>query len=219
MMGKRMTQKYLNWKLVPAALCAVALVAGTLVAGTGPVRADDDTSTSGAYRKFFNKMMSNVGLRDAEPDIEYRERPPLVVPPTRDLPQPAAGGSPAAKNAAWPSDSNAGKRRSGKAKTTDGSVIAGEKADTQTPQGPTAVQHDSGGMWKSISTMGGVIGTTNEQAQFVHEPSRGALTDPPAGYRTPSPTQPYGIIAEKAKTSDTDKQVDLINGNPNAERR
>lgn len=207
-----MPQKYRYRDLIPATLCA-ALAAGSLLAGTGACRADDDGS-EGPYKKFFNRMMSGVGLRDPEPEIDYRERPPLVVPPSRDLPQPSTDGSPAAKNAAWPSDSTNGKRRTGKAKTTDGSLIAGEKVDASMPSGPTAVQQDSGGVWKSITTFGGTIGNTNEQAQFVHEPARGALTDPPAGYRTPSPTQPYGILPAKERKSETEKQADIINGPP-----
>ena len=203
-----MPQKYRYRQLLPAALCAVAVVAGTAAA-----RAEDD-GTEGAYKRFFNKMLSGVGLRDPEPEIEYRERPPLVVPPSRDLPQPAADGSPAAKSLAWPTDSTGGKRRSGKAKTTDGSVIAGEKADTALPAGPTAVGQDSGGVWKNITTLGGVVGSTNESAQFVHEPARNALTDPPAGYRTPSPVQPYGISSSKEKKSEPEKQADIINGPP-----
>jgi hypothetical protein len=222
MMGMRMPQKYLNSERVPAP-CAPAsaftglafagfVFAGLVLAAPGAARADD--TSSGAYSQFFTRMMSNVGLRSADPDIEYRERPPLVVPPSRDLPQPAAAGSPATRNAAWPADTSTRKRRA----KTDGSVIAGEKADAPVAAGPTATGRDTGGVWKNITTLGGAIGGGNESAQFVHEPARNTLTDPPSGYRTPSPVQPYGITTEKQKKSDIDKQADIINGNPNAER-
>ena len=36
-----------------------------------------------------------------------------------------------------------------------------------------------------------------EYANFPGEPVRQNLTDPPAGYRIPSPEQPYGISPEK----------------------
>lgn len=206
-----MPQKYRYHERIPAALGAAALVAAALATGTGACRADDDSE--GAYKKFFNRMLSGVGLRDPEPEIDYRERPPLVVPPSRDLPQPATDSSPA-KGGAWPADPSGGKRRTGKAKTTDGSLIAGEKVDAAVPAGPTAVQQDSGGVWKSITTFGGTIGNTNESAQFVHEPARNALTDPPTGYRTPSPVQPYGIMPNKEKKSEPEKQADIINGPP-----
>ncbi len=33
----------------------------------------------------------------------------------------------------------------------------------------------------------------SEAAKFTGEPPRASLTDPPAGYQTPSPDQPYGV--------------------------
>jgi hypothetical protein len=36
-----------------------------------------------------------------------------------------------------------------------------------------------------------------EVAQFEGEPPRLSLTEPPVGYRTPSPAQPYGITADR----------------------
>jgi hypothetical protein len=36
-----------------------------------------------------------------------------------------------------------------------------------------------------------------EYANFAGEPVRQDLTDPPVGYRVPSPEQPYGISTEK----------------------
>jgi hypothetical protein len=38
-----------------------------------------------------------------------------------------------------------------------------------------------------------------QYATFTGEPARSALTDPPPGYLTPSPDQPYGIGDAKAK--------------------
>ena len=32
-----------------------------------------------------------------------------------------------------------------------------------------------------------------EGAKFLREPTRATLTEPPAGYRSPSPDQPYGL--------------------------
>jgi len=42
-----------------------------------------------------------------------------------------------------------------------------------------------------------------EYANFSTEPPREDLTDPPAGYRTPSPDQPYGVGPEHKKTEAT----------------
>ena len=48
------------------------------------------------------------------------------------------------------------------------------------------------GATKSIFSVG-IFGKKNESATFTGEPSRETLTDPPAGYLTPSPDQPYGV--------------------------
>ena len=47
-----------------------------------------------------------------------------------------------------------------------------------------------------------------EAAKFVREPPRGTLTEPPVGYRTPSPAYPYGINgkAERPKAEASDRQ-------------
>ena len=42
-----------------------------------------------------------------------------------------------------------------------------------------------------------------EYASFNGEPVRGDLTEPPAGYRVPSPNQPYGISPDKKKSGAT----------------
>jgi len=36
-----------------------------------------------------------------------------------------------------------------------------------------------------------------ETAKFTREPPRTALTEPPQGYQTPSPDQPYGLGAKE----------------------
>jgi hypothetical protein len=213
MMGKRMPQKSRNRKFSRAALCAVSGVA-LVFAASAPVRAEDDGS-EGPYTKFWHRMMSNMGLRDPDPGIEYKERPPLVLPPNRDLPAPAATGSPAAKNPDWPTDPDK-KKRVVKPKTTDGSMMAGAKADDPNAP-PVQKPQQSGGFWSSFSDIGSAFsGDHTETGQFQHEPTRNALTDPPAGYRTPSPIQPYGILTAKEKKSGEDKQADMVNGQPSA---
>jgi hypothetical protein len=208
-MGNRMPQNIQNRKCSRAALCAVSSIA-VLVAGSAAVRAGDDTGGDQPYTKFFNNMLSNMGLRDKDPDIEYKERPPLVVPPSRDLPAPVAGGSPSAKNAAWPTDD---KRRSAAKPKKERSVLTDKPDDTT----PTSQSDGSeGSMWSRWTNWNSLLGNNKESATFVHEPDRTTLTEPPAGYRTPSPTQPYGIngLADKAKRPDTEKQNDIVNGSP-----
>ena len=80
----------------------VALAAGLLsllVLGAPSARAADD-----GYASVFSSVLGSVGLikGDPTPDIDYRERPPLVLPREATLPKPAAGGT--KHTAAWPQD-------------------------------------------------------------------------------------------------------------------
>lgn len=79
----------------------LAVAAGLLglCVAVSPVRAADD-----GYANVFSSVLGSVGLikGDAAPDIEYRERPPLVLPRDAALPKPIVGG--AKHTAAWPQD-------------------------------------------------------------------------------------------------------------------
>jgi hypothetical protein len=39
----------------------------------------------------------------------------------------------------------------------------------------------------------------DDTARFTGEPPRTLLTEPPPGYQTPSPDQPYGLAGDSAK--------------------
>ncbi len=209
-----MPPKARNHKLPRAALCVVSGFA-LLVAGSAAVRAGDGDGTGGdrPYTKFFNNLMSSMGLRDQEPGVEYGERPPLVVPPGRDLPPPAAAGSTSPKTAAWPSDPDAAKRRAAdRSKQRERSVLAGDRANDAAPTS----QPEGTGTWDKLTGWTkSITGGGKESATFLREPSRGSLTDPPAGYRTPAPDQPYGINGSTSKPkSDIDRQAATVNGPP-----
>ena len=61
-------------------------------------------------QRVWGGIVRGLGLRDPNaPAIDYRERSPLVVPPSRDLPPPQAKASP--KNPAWPSDPDVARAR------------------------------------------------------------------------------------------------------------
>jgi hypothetical protein len=211
-----MPQKSRNCEFSRAALCAVFGIA-LVIAGTAAVRAGDGGEEEGPYKKFFNKMLSDVGLRDPDGSIEYKERPPLVVPPSRDLPPPAAAGSLSLKNPDWPSDPDAKKRTPDRGRKTERSMLAGDRAAGGTAgPGPTSRPDETqqSGTWDKLTGWTkSITGNNKETATFVHEPSRNALTDPPAGYRTPSPVQPYGIdgAADRAKaTPKDDRQAGTV---------
>jgi hypothetical protein len=196
--GEGMSQHFdLGHPAVPArkqrtlfrVLAAATLVAVVIGAG-GPARAADDGSE--AQASTWSKFMRNMGLKKspdasgADAGINYSERPPLVVPPTRNLPAPVAeAGVPSD----WPKNApNQVKRRKGKA-----AIIPDTAVQTPNPPYEKKAWYNPAGWFDKT-----------EYANFAGEPVRQDLTDPPAGYRVPSSDQPYGISPDK-KTGATAK--------------
>lgn len=87
------------------AMLGAALVMGMAV-GAAPALAADD-----GYENVFSSVLTAVGVLspDASPEIDYRERAPLVVPPKQTLAKPQQPG--AARTAAWPSDPDVIRRK------------------------------------------------------------------------------------------------------------
>lgn len=81
------------------------LVAALLAASAAPASAADD-----GYQDVFSSVATAVGIMKADPspEIEYRERAPLVLPPRMDLPAPSTQ---AARPASWPTDPDVVRRR------------------------------------------------------------------------------------------------------------
>lgn len=225
-------------KFSRAALCAAFGIVLT-IAGSTAVLAGDDEDDDLPDVKFFKSLLRGFGLRNGqEAGIEYKERPPLVVPPSRDLPPPVAAGSPAASNPAWPADPDEKQRAAERKAKRERKPVDWYKAGdalkpselaagrTDRPSAKTSEGPDhspemtpnqlgyTGGLWNSILGLGKTFTgeKTVESATFVREPRRDALTDPPAGYRTPSPSQPYGINTkeEKVKAGPTDRQTETF---------
>jgi len=198
-----------------------ALLVGSFVAvGTATTaRAGDDNDE--AEETFDTKLMHNfllnLGLRQGdEPGIDYHERSPLVVPPTRDLPPPQTS-SKALNDPDWPKDPDIQRQR--KVKRERKNTVAAEEEDmrqlrpdelaaprgrtasasssTESPPNPDATRAEQmtprqlgfkGFSWnlKSFFDKEGTV------VPFVKEPERTSLTDPPPGLRTPSPRYQYG---------------------------
>src|SRR5687767_383975 len=91
--------KYRWARIAAAGLLGFAIAAG---AGTGARAADDDEDVA-IDTKIFRQILQGFGLRRDGVGIDYRERSPIVVPPSRDLPAPETG-SITEKTAAWPVD-------------------------------------------------------------------------------------------------------------------
>jgi hypothetical protein len=196
--------------LVHAAL-GVGL-AGLFLCTNSAARAGDDDDNSPSV---MGKIMETFGLRDPNgtySGIDYNERSPLVVPPTRDLPPPEASTAPPAPN--WPKDQDMLRRAKAKAEEKKVAPHQDYVSESSRPLRPNELDPagaprvntpiDSSASADSLmndprdhgvkkSLFSGIFSSKTEYTTFTGEPSRQTLTDPPPGYLTPSPDQPYGV--------------------------
>ncbi|MBO0733801.1 MAG: hypothetical protein J2P49_05685 [Methylocapsa sp.] len=158
----------------------------------------------------FKTFLGYFGVRpDSGESIDYRARPPVVVPPRFDLPQPKE----AASDPSWPRDPDIASER--RAAVDSHTPVAKSAADTQPgPQtGRDALPSDgprdeceagSGTAmcvttpWKMLKSVTNVF--HSEQAQPGPEPARKYLVEPPAGYRQPVNAAKAGAESQKDKT-------------------
>jgi hypothetical protein len=220
-----------NLQTVSRAAIGGVIGAALLAAGT-PARAGDDLEqVLDAPTKMFDRVLEGLGLRkDGEAMINYEERAPLVIPPSRTLPPPERSDAVIANNPAWPKDPDVQRRKAeveqekkNTLNTSDQMLLnsyqlspadmtPGPKPRTvrrsRSPDSSSASGSDytekmspkqlgfTGSLW------GMMFGKKNNKdsdnvANFTREPPRTALTEPPPGYQTPSPEQPYGLGKEK----------------------
>ncbi len=206
-------------------LGAVAVVLA--VAATEVTRAADDEEET-FDEKIIGNIMRGIGLRRGDEEtIEYRERSPLVVPPSRALPPPESDQT-AQQDPAWPKDQDlmrrreaAKKRRSDKPASqiiedesrplSRTEIDRGRRAGSSTPPKPGGEKNSDLLSLSELGfkgfTFGDVFGNfgkrDTETAPFTGEPARATLTQPPAGYQTPSPSYPYGVNLKAAKQKPT----------------
>ncbi len=197
-------------KLAAAGLLGLAMATAM---GTGARASDDVEEDVAPDTKFFRSILGGLGLRRDGSGIDYRERSPLVIPPARNLPAPETS-SITEKTAAWPNDPDVKRAKEIKAQRKQRTKTVEDEWRPELPDqlGPRAKtapagQIPTGGPYtdptkpstqaelnaKSIFTLGGLIGAKEEYGTFTQEPPRSSLTEPPAGYRTPSASQPYGV--------------------------
>jgi hypothetical protein len=191
--------------------------------------ADDDEEEDSIETKFI-KGLFGISDRDS---INYRERPPLVVPPNLSrLPQPEANS--VANTPAWPKDPEIVERKKRAAvrknsprrsseeddrPLTPAELDVGRKAGAGRVTNPSGPQDAEADGQRAVSPRelgykGGLLNslfkdnTKPEVATFKGEPTRSDLTQPPPGYRTPSASHPYGITPrqERAKPLDLSKR-------------
>jgi hypothetical protein len=214
-------------RMMRASLCAAFGLALLVGSAGNHVRAAEAEEDDPWDAKIFKGVLSTLGLRQQEGSgIEYRERSPLVVPPSRNLPTPQAGG---VENPAWPVDQEAKRRKDAAASARRREVLSGDKDDRESRpllpsqlsggrasgapvasrgnQGPGETGDDTAGRPLAPSKLGqgnifrsmfSSFGQNEEEhGTFTREPPRANLTQPPAGYQTPSANQPYGVGKER----------------------
>jgi hypothetical protein len=172
------------------ALCVLALSA----IAASPVRAEDGDSG------VFGTVMRNLGI-GGDKTIEYRDRPPLQVPQTRDLPPPGSA-APARAPAGAPIV------RSDRMNELDKLAVPQRAA---TPTGvdatgtvPPSDQASSPGFFGRMFN-----GGSKQEPTVQVAPSRNTLLQPPPDYQTASPDAPYGGDGKENsnKRSSSDRPV------------
>ena len=201
--------------------CALGSVLGVaLVLGAGPARAEDDRAPE---VKILDGIMGAFGLsRGNEASIDYRERSPLVIPPSAALPPPKGTE---VKDPNWPVEPEV-RRAKAEASKDDGmdsserlrqnslplpysELEKGRTSKKQPNSGSTSDGVGQRSTWSELGYKGGIFGSMfetkkDEIAKFTGESPRTSLIDPPTGYQTPSPSQPYGLSKDKAPIKPTD---------------
>ena len=187
---------------------------------------DEDDRKSGWNfdKKILNDLMRSFGLRNGnESQIEYRERSPLVIPPSKNLPPPEQAGT--GRDAAWPVDPDIKRKKEAAAKRKErkgydpdyeGRNLTpselnppGVSRSAGRPGTPDSVGGEGRSLQPSeLGYFGGLFssfGSSNkdEVATFDREPPRTNLTAPPSGYQTPSTAQPYGLTKKDKKLTVT----------------
>ena len=182
----------------------VAAAALGVAFAVSPARAADDGQAS-----LLSGLASTFGLtHDKDPQIDYRERSKIVLPPKMTLPPP--GRSAGGQDASWPTDVETVRDQNEK-KMEDNEPSARDRAsgDWLLVQPGQDVKVTSSGFDGSNASCNNPDPRTGECPKSAHasinwnpltwvglekkpatvlgpEPSRDSLIDPPQGYRAPA---------------------------------
>jgi hypothetical protein len=185
-----------------------------LLATAMPARAEEDVPLD---TRIFRGVMEGLGLKRADTEgINYQERGPLVIPPRLTLPPPEKAEGRLERNPGWPKDPDVIKRKT-IADLERNRNVSDEREREQNPLRPeqltpggkpvnpgrnrdeayTATPGDRLSPTE-LGSRGNVFSNMfspreKEIAKFTGEKPRTSLIDPPPGYQTPSPQQPYGL--------------------------
>jgi hypothetical protein len=200
-----------------ARISAIALGIGLLMTSHAARAGDDDEDDKTFEEKIIEGVIKGMGGTNMDnTGIDYRERSPLVVPPKIDLPPPQDTPK-EAKAPNWPKDPDEARRKAqiaarkkenkdpmyqsrilspdelNKGRTapnsgpvTPDSVVPGGEPGATAILSPSSLGFDGSRLTSMFK------GNSAEIGQFKQEPPRDSLTQPPAGYQTPSPNFAYG---------------------------
>ena len=182
------------------------LLAGSLLLATTPAFAQEGM--------LFKNLIEGSGLfGSSKADIEYKQRAPLVVPPSSTLPKPQEAG--AHRSAAWPDDPDVARRKAER----DSSNILFQNTEsyrantrpllsqeelrrgrvTGRSNGPDGIVPDHNNYNNQIQPIrvGREMAARQSQTDeanlaYGSEPARRYLHEPPAGYRRPAATAALG---------------------------
>jgi hypothetical protein len=222
MIARRQTR--LTAKSILRAALGLALAAAVLTASPKAFAADDKEEAPAWDTKILRGLLEGIGLQRDEKVINYQERAPLVIPPSKTLPPPERSDALIANNPAWPKDPDVLRAKQDERERnafvsadeslrheqrplSPSEMMPGANARTtkrvaRTTQqaGSSSENSDTGQRLtpSQLGNTGGLFGrmfsrSDDESARFTGEPPRTALTEPPPGYQTPSPDQPYGM--------------------------
>lgn len=205
-------------RLSRMALASAAVLACLLAAAPQALAADEEDEDEPIETRI---MKAILGVNDGD-SIDYRERAPLVVPPSMNLVPPASGE---VNHPAWPKDHDEEERKQRKALAKqrplvdpeqEGRVLRPDQLEmsnvkrsasrpTNTAEPSHSAEHEGQRPLKpsELGYKGGLFDSLfkdtskPETAEFTGEAPRTSLTAPPTGYMTPSAAHPYGLGAKK----------------------
>lgn len=199
--------------VVTSAALSGALV--TLALFAAPASAQESSANN-----LTEQLLTGLGLvAPSSPDIDYRERAPLVVPPSGDVLPPPRDASAMSSNPAWPKDFDDERRKKAAAADAIDYREAASRFGTTQYKPLTPAQMAKGTRFGAAQGSGYDYRKTNDSNQlslnelgfkgwgspsakdkplvFEGEPEREALIQPPVGYQTPAPNAPYGVVADR----------------------
>jgi hypothetical protein len=207
----------------PGAIVGAAGVFLLIGAASHPTaaRAEEGNQT---LRQVFGLITGDSGQKDTD-GIDYRERPPLVLPPKMDLPPPQA--TVATQNPAWPNDPDVGRVKKLKAEAKaparqvneatanphisqaeleHGRIAASDPTSPQ--QNPCDYSTAPDCLYTPWSILKKVTNDSNAPSKDVlvpgEEPPREYLTEPPPGFRKPTQVVKASREAPKEKEDASD---------------